>query len=92
MSEMTPGQARPAKGAAPVEGAFAERYGAGPTDYPYVDQTAELIEPPTKKTEASLAELNPAFNPKSAKPEALWGEAEQAGAEGPSFSYGSGWK
>ena len=63
------------------------------TDYPYVDMTVEMNDPVVKKTEASHAEVNPAFYPKSAKPESLWGEAEQEGAEGPpSFSYAIGWK
>lgn len=62
------------------------RVSTGDTQYDYVDNTAEA-NPVTplgaRSTEATSAELNPAFYPKAAKPEALHNEAEQAGADYP---------
>lgn len=59
----------------------------GDEQYDYVDKTAlpmhELVTPGTSGTEATQAELNPAFYPKNTKPEALHNEAEKAGAEFP---------
>lgn len=59
----------------------------GDTQYDYVDKTKDregIVTPMTNRgEEATQAELNPAYYPASAKPEALQNEAEKAGAEFP---------
>lgn len=57
------------------------------TDYDYDDQTKDTTEMTTPASsrgeEATQAELNPAYYPAAAKPEALQNEAEKEGAEFP---------
>lgn len=61
----------------------------GPDDYPYVHKNDEpaatlgVTQGPGVRSEASQAELNPAFYTREAKPEALQTEAEKAGANTP---------
>ncbi len=59
----------------------------GDHQYDYVDKTLppmeERVMPGQGGTEATSAELNPAFYPKDSKPEAMHNEAEKKGAEFP---------